>query len=152
MRESRFYSSKSQEAQRQLLEWNGEAQSQKATASALSGDCHQQFGLKEWLLMLKCLCAASLFSAWHCNTVILFVNLNFFYNVDAMTFDLMVGSNSVPFSKCQSDSRNNGGKRHFQFLIIWCKKKNNRVRHALHLQTGNFLFCFLPFSHITPQV
>lgn len=38
MGESSFYSSKSQEAQRQLLEWNGEAQSQKATASALSGD------------------------------------------------------------------------------------------------------------------
>ncbi len=61
MRESRFYSSKSQEAQRQLLEWNGEALSQKATASALSGDCHQQFGLKEWLLMLKCLCASCIF-------------------------------------------------------------------------------------------
>lgn len=61
-REIRFYCSKSQEAQRQLLEWSGEAKSQKATASALSGDCHQQFGLKEWLLMLKCLCAGSIFS------------------------------------------------------------------------------------------
>lgn len=42
--------------------WNGTVKpSQKATASALSGDCHQQFGLKEWLLMLKCLRAGSIF-------------------------------------------------------------------------------------------
>lgn len=55
--ESSFYSSESQEAQTQLLGWNGEAQTQKATASALSGDCHQQFGLEEWLHTLKCHCA-----------------------------------------------------------------------------------------------
>ena len=44
--------------------WNGTVKpSQKATASALSGDCHQQFGLKEWLLMLKCLRVGSIFSS-----------------------------------------------------------------------------------------
>lgn len=58
MTESSFYSSDSQEAQTQLLGWNGEAQTQKATTSALTGDCHQQFGLEEWLHTLKCLCAS----------------------------------------------------------------------------------------------
>lgn len=70
-----FYSGKSQGAQRQLVEWNGEAQSQKATASALSGYCHQQFGLKEWLFVLKCLYPSPFFFFFFSGPVVLFLNL-----------------------------------------------------------------------------
>lgn len=43
-----------------------------------------------------------------------------------MTFDLMVGSNSVALSKCQSDSGNNGEKKAFAFPVLNASLKKKK--------------------------
>lgn len=71
MRESRFYSSKSQETQEQLVEWNGEAQPEGNNICSLWRLSSAVWAKRMATYVEMSVLDLFFFSAWHCNIVVL---------------------------------------------------------------------------------
>lgn len=114
MEESRFYSSKSQEAQEQLVEWNGEAQPEGSNICSL-----WRLSSAVWAKRMATYVEMSVLdlffpSAWLSNTIVfLFFLIWKCFHVHAVTFDLMVGSSIAALSKCHRTHDIMEGKKTF---------------------------------------